>query len=51
MPGPPGTDVGQDLITGKEGTGANKWSTCMDVLRRRITEIDVINGAIVRLGR
>ena len=38
-------------ITGKEGTGANKSSMCMDVLRRHSTEIDVINGAIARLGR
>ena len=38
-------------IAGKQGTGANKSSMCMDVLGRRITEIDVINGAIARLGR
>ena len=39
------------VITGKEGTGVNKSSMCMDVLRKHITEIDVINGAIARLGR
>ena len=32
-------------------TGANKSSVCVDLLNRRRSEIDVINGAIVRLGR
>ncbi len=33
------------------GTGANKSSLCVDVLNERLTEIDVLNGVIVRLGR
>ena len=37
-------------ITGKGGTGENKSSLCNDLLGRRRTEIDFINGAIVRLG-
>ena len=37
-------------ITGKGGTGENKSSLCNDILSRRQTEIDFINGAIVRLG-
>lgn len=40
-----------DGILGEGGTGANKTSVCVDVLNRRPTEIDVINGVIVRLGR
>ena len=32
-------------------TGANKSSICVDLLNKRRSEIDVINGAIVRLGR
>ena len=39
-----------DEITGEGGTGANKSSMCVDILNRRKTEIDVINGAIARLG-
>ena len=38
-------------ITGAGGTSANKSSMCMDVLKRRKTEIEVINGAVARLGR
>ena len=37
-------------ITGKGGTGENKSSLCNDILRCRQTEVDFINGAIVRLG-
>ena len=37
-------------ITGKGGTGENKSSLCNDILSCRQTEVDFINGAIVRLG-
>ena len=40
-----------DQIAGPEGTGDNKSSLCVDILNRRPCEVDVINGAIVRLGR
>lgn len=39
-----------DLIVGPGGTGGNKSSLCVDILRRRPTEIDVINGAVVTRG-
>ena len=38
-------------ITGPGGTSANKSSMCVDVLNRRKCEIEVINGAVARLGR
>jgi len=38
-------------ITGKGGTGSNRSGMLMDVLNQRKTEIDFINGAIVRLGK
>lgn len=38
-------------ITGKQGTGANKSSLCVDIRNGRRTEIDFINGVVVRLGR
>ena len=38
-------------IAGPGGSGDNKTSLCNDLLNRRPTEIDFINGAIVRLGR
>ena len=38
-------------ITGKEGTRTNRSGMLVDVLNERKTEIDVINGAIVRLGK
>ncbi len=38
-------------ISGAGGTSANKSSMCVDVLNRRKTEIEVINGAVARLGR
>lgn len=40
-----------DRLVGEGGTGANKSSVCVDVLNRRLTEIDVINGVVVRLGQ
>lgn len=40
-----------DQILGKEGTGANKSTLCVDILNERPTEIDFINGVVVRLGR
>lgn len=38
-------------IQGKGGTGTGRSGMLIDVMARRKTEIDVINGAIVRLGR
>ncbi len=40
-----------DQIAGPTGTGDNKSSLCVDILNRRPCEIDVINGAVVKLGR
>ena len=40
-----------DQIAGPEGTGDNKSSLCVDILNRRPCEVDVISGAIVRLGK
>ena len=40
-----------DQIAGPEGTGDNKSSLCVDILNRRPCEVDVISGAVVRLGR
>jgi len=40
-----------DSITGKGGTGSNRSGMLVDVLNKRKTEIDFINGAIVRLGK
>ena len=37
-------------ISGEGGTGDNKSSLCVDILNQRPSEIDVINGAIVKLG-
>ena len=39
-----------DMVTGPGGTGGNKSSLCVDILNRRPTEIDVINGAVVTRG-
>ena len=39
-----------DLVVGPGGTGGNKSSLCVDILNRRPTEIDVINGAVVTRG-
>ena len=38
-------------ITGEGGTGAAKSSLRADLVHRRPTEVDHINGAIVRMGR
>ena len=38
-------------IAGPEGTGDNKSSLCVDILNRRPCEIEVINGAVLRLGQ
>lgn len=38
-------------IVGSGGTGDNKSSLCVDVLNQRKTEIDFINGMIVKLGK
>ena len=40
-----------EKIAGPGGSGENKSSLCNDLLNRRPTEIDFINGAIVALGR
>ncbi len=40
-----------EKITGKGGTAEAKSSLCTDLLNKRPTEIDYINGSIVRLGR
>jgi len=37
-------------IVGPGGSGENKTSLCNDLLNRRQSEIDFINGAIVKLG-
>ncbi len=39
------------LRMGRQDIGANKSSMLMDVLKKRQTEIDVINGGIVKLGQ
>ena len=39
-----------DMVIGPGGTGGNKSSLCVDLLNRRPTEIDVINGAVVARG-
>lgn len=39
-----------DLVIGPGGTGNNKSSLCVDILNRRPTEVDVINGAVVARG-
>lgn len=38
-------------IAGPGGSGDNKSSLCVDILNRRPSEVDVISGAVVRLGR
>ena len=40
-----------ERIVGVGGSGENKSSLCVDLLNKRATEIDFINGAIVRLGK
>ena len=39
-----------DLVIGPGGTGGNRSSLCVDLLKQRPTEIDVINGAVVTRG-
>jgi len=39
-----------EKITSKGGTGTNRSGMLVDVLNRKKTEIDFINGAIIRLG-
>ena len=38
-------------IVGEGGSGENRSSLCIDLQNHRATEIDFINGAIVRLGK
>jgi 2-dehydropantoate 2-reductase len=38
-------------ITGQGGTGDNRSSMCVDLVNKRRTEIDYINGAIVQVGK
>ena len=38
-------------ITGKGGTGSNRSGMLVDVLNKKRTEIDFINGAVVKLGK
>jgi 2-dehydropantoate 2-reductase len=38
-------------ITGEGGTSENRSSMCVDILKKRRTEIDYINGAVVQLGK
>lgn len=40
-----------EQIAGPTGTGDNKSSLCVDILNRRPCEVDVISGAVVRLGQ
>ncbi len=37
-------------ITGKGGTGSNRSGMLVDILNKKKTEIDFINGAVVKLG-
>lgn len=46
----PGEVFEECLRMGHQDIGANKSSMLMDVLKRRKTEIEVINGGIVKLG-
>lgn len=43
--------VEECLRMGRQDIGGNKSSMLMDVLKKRQTEIDVINGGIVKLGK
>jgi len=40
-----------EKIIGKGGTAEAKSSLCTDLLNKRPTEVDYINGSIIRLGR
>lgn len=44
------TVIAKCLKMGREDIGANKSSMLMDVLHKRKTEIDAINGAVAKLG-
>lgn len=52
-----GVDADAEAVTeeclrmGRQDIGGNKSSMLMDVLKKRQTEIDVINGGIVKLGK
>ena len=43
--------IAKCIRMGQEDIGANKSSMLMDVLHKRKTEIDAINGAVAKLGR
>ncbi|MBT2569694.1 2-dehydropantoate 2-reductase [Planococcus sp. ISL-110] len=43
--------IAKCLKMGQEDIGANKSSMLMDVLHKRKTEIDAINGAVAKLGK
>lgn len=43
--------IAKCLRMGQEDIGANKSSMLMDVLHKRKTEIDAINGAVAKLGQ
>ncbi|MGM0899037.1 MAG: ketopantoate reductase family protein [Bacillota bacterium] len=43
--------VEECLRMGRQDIGGNKSSMLMDILKKRQTEIDVINGGIVKLGK
>lgn len=43
--------IAKCLKMGQEDIGANKSSMLMDVLHKRKTEIDAINGAVTKLGK
>ncbi|WP_298826002.1 2-dehydropantoate 2-reductase [uncultured Planococcus sp.] len=43
--------IAKCIRMGREDIGANKSSMLMDVLHKRKTEIDAINGAVTKLGR
>ncbi|ANU11792.1 2-dehydropantoate 2-reductase [Planococcus antarcticus DSM 14505] len=43
--------VAKCLQMGREDIGANKSSMLMDILNKRKTEIDAINGAVAKLGK
>lgn len=45
------SEISEILRIGQEEIGDNKSSMLMDILLQRSTEVDVINGAISKLGR
>lgn len=42
---------GMDMISTPGGTGDNRSSLCVDLQNRRPTEVDVIYGSVIALGR